>query len=368
MGLVCSHGNYGTLDLTGIFKRTQVIVYRCPVCGMSVDRYERLRDLDGVETRDGWYRLKKEDREYQPRVLIRSLRGMGDQIYLRPFLREWAKKFEVWVDSSFPELFHDIPQVRVYQLGGTMGNTESLFLRYHKECEGKHKLPFAPVDYSIKEFVTYSMNDLRSGKTILESFNKFVVPEPFDFSLKVKDEWESEARKLLTDGVHAGNYLILKAPTLRKEWMCSSRSPRMDYYWPLVEKARKEGYKIVSMAYLQDGEEWFDGEFRDDLVDIKLHGFLPLGTIIGLFSLSAGVISFPSFALPLCMAIQKKLFLIYGGYVPHKHLVDKRVNHKNIYAVEPSPFCFCMDENHNCKKDINESSISRKFERFLLGR
>ena len=45
----------------------------------------------------------------KPSLLIRGQWGLGDNIFARPIVRACVAKYDVWLETPWPELFEDLP-------------------------------------------------------------------------------------------------------------------------------------------------------------------------------------------------------------------------------------------------------------------
>ena len=45
---------------------------------------------------------------HKPAVLIRGMYGLGDNCYSRPFVRAATARYQVWLDTPWPELYQDL--------------------------------------------------------------------------------------------------------------------------------------------------------------------------------------------------------------------------------------------------------------------
>jgi len=185
--------------------------------------------------------------------------------------------------------------------------------------------------------------------------------EDFDFSFPLKDAWVKEARKVVKGLQLKGKKLcIIRRPTCRTEWNCSSRNPEVEYYQLLIDRYKKE-YFYLGLADIEKDKEWFDGEITG--LDKEFNkGEIPLTTILGLMKIADMTITYPSFFMIAAVAIRAKCYTIYGGCAAPHFSLRKRLGLQNFGVVAPEPFCTCHQMHHSCKKDIPPKKVIEGFE------
>lgn len=286
-------------------------------------------------------------------VKIHSYLGLGDNVYMRPFALALAEQYMVDVLTPFPDfLYGGTP------IGCIKPNTQ---LKTQKEYADntcfKWRLPLAQYHRVYKP--NYSVNFHRS-MNVIESFKEYFNLEPKPFQFDIPKAYKTQARKLVES---KKPICYLRLPTIRKEWLCSSRNAHMEYFQHVINMLKDTHY-IVSCLDLRNGAEWLDGDLPSG-IDLCLHnGELDVNGMLGLMSISDCLIGIQSNLIPLSCAFQKPCFIIYGGYVPHRVLVDPYMGLDKLRYIEPKDFCFCINGRHKCNKTIEIDRLTNEFDSF----
>jgi hypothetical protein len=283
--------------------------------------------------------------------IINHYAGLGDNIYHIPFVHQLAKKGTVYMHTPFPELFQFenvicVPHPNAHRLKLQKENgTNNPLYATHCNPHGKQ------INFN------YGSN-FRRGMTVIQSFEAVVPLSEWFFEFKTKPA--CPASDILSRALRAEKKLcVVRLPSVREEWFCSSRNGLMSHFQACIDHLKKD-YYLVAVGDIGNKEQ-YDGpmptgidEHRDE------HGSLGIWDVIDLVNRSDLVLSIQCNMLPICQILHKRAFFIYGGYVPHKSLNDSRFY--QVGYVEPEPFCFCVDNTHKCRKDIPHDRLISRLE------
>lgn len=284
--------------------------------------------------------------------------GIGDNFYQRPVIADMAKSYKtVYLTTAAPEIYWDIPNVKFVR-------PKNINLRTQK----KHVLTLSKATWSDKPKNADTIRWDRVGPTSMSSpYNRIQTKyielenkEDFDFSFPVKNEWIKAAEKIISDLPLKGKKLcIVRRPTIRKEWPCKSRNPKIEYYQLLMDKYKKE-YFFLSIADIKDKHEWFSGSLKgiDGSFD---KGELPLTTLLGLIKLADMTITYPCLFMIAAIAMRAKCFTIFGGIASPEHILRRNLGLYNFAYAAPDPACNCSNPIHRCNKNISRTDILEKF-------
>jgi len=154
-------------------------------------------------------------------------------------------------------------------------------------------------------------------------------------------------------GLKKKKTIIVRPCTVRAEWPASSRNCDPAYLCQAVD-ALKDEFHIISIADLEDGKEWIDGD--EPFAHEKYHaGELSLADILALLESSAGAIGSVGWLLPASMAYNLPMLCIFGGWGASncpERLFDPRIDDKMIVKAMPENFCMCSRHDHKCDKKI----------------
>jgi hypothetical protein len=287
------------------------------------------------------------------------MQGIGDLIYVRPFIQKLAQitNNQVYLDPVIPELFSDInlglrfvdsglPKYRTQQKSYLSTKT-----RFETELPEFDRI----IDWK------YGRSELKQHGIVSHLEHAFGFNPDTSLKFNLPYSHIAEQRALLSSKKIA----IIRPPTVRKEWISTSKNPDPIYINWCTRILKDAGYYTISIADCADGEEWLEGE--EPPSDLKLHKgeFGILGTL-NLFHQADVVIGGPGFIVPAAISAGANLFVIFGGrgeYDNPRTLFDPRMDLKKIGWALPDNFCRCNQMSHECDKMI--STLDDKFFNFL---
>jgi len=263
-------------------------------------------------------------------VIIHSMRGLGDNIYQRAFVR--AVGGPLWLDTPWPELYRDIPGVR--------------FLRPSTGLRTQSKnIELQPGDFwqtpprrARQIRVQYGAAGIVRG--MQRSFGR--DPRAFD----LPDFGMSPV---------SGRYAVVRPVTVRSEWLAETRNPLPEYIAECAAQLRDDGITVVSVADLVDGHEWA----LDPLpaADVVLHhGQLRVSELLALVRGAELVVGGIGWLLPAAIAAGVPGWFICGGQggynAPELLTSPKFMDLSRVGFAVPDKFCRCREKRHTCDKRI----------------
>jgi hypothetical protein len=260
-------------------------------------------------------------------VLVHSMRGLGDNIYQRAFIKQLRRK--IWIDTPWPEIYRDIPNVHfvrpVTQLRTQLKNVNKI-TKWEKAPAG---LPSLKIAYS--------------SRGILRDMRKCFGIAHGDFDLPP-----------LPAPVVSGNYVVIRPVTVREEWRADSRNPLPEYIEKAAIAMRKQGYTVVSVADLEQGKEWIVG--KEPPADIRYHaGELSTEQLLALVAGAKAVIGGIGWIVPACVAAKVPALIIcggQGGYNAPELITSDTMDLSKMTFFVPKRFCRCTLKQHSCNKVI----------------
>jgi len=279
--------------------------------------------------------------------------GFGDQINMRPFVMEATKRYDkVYLSTAFPELYYEKPKNLFFVKPRTR-----LRLQMKNLMKQPRRIWVTPPSQVEKPKFNYG-----KGLNILDALNYTMLGEKntkIDYDLPVDPKWIRSAQSILGTVKSTRPVCIIKYPTLREEWKVETRLPKTEYIQLLIDRYKND-YCFISVADTFPGVDDYYGELKG--IDLKLDT-VDIWTTVGLVYLSNMVIAWPSFFIPLCIALRKKAFFIFGGYHKPENYTNRRMDLSNYAYVAPVPFCNCLKYEHDCNKNIEEDRIITGFEK-----
>jgi len=149
-------------------------------------------------------------------IYVPGYLGLGDNIYLRPTIRELKKQFDnVYVRTPWPEIFEDLDILPV-KPNCTLRTQRKNEDNYHQWHDTPRGINVINPRYSIRTY--------RQGLNPCQAFERHVPSTKFDFSMPTF--LDEQAIELSQDW---GDFAIIRPCTVRKEWSAQARNCIPDY-------------------------------------------------------------------------------------------------------------------------------------------
>lgn len=267
------------------------------------------------------------------RIQVSGMQGLGDNIYIRAFVKTLVDQgHDLTVVTPWPDLFKDLPRVK--------------FQRPHSRLRTQVK----------------NMQRVRADRWNTETVFDKRFNVAYAAASNISNDFTRQFRCLPTWGLPRFKgpsvdkpYIVVRPATLRKEWFASSRNPKPEYIASVVGWL-SDRFNIVSVADLQTGEEWAEGELP--FADIRYHkGELSMSQMLGLCQNAAGVVGGVGWIVPFAVSCNVPTFVVCGGaggYNAPEKLVNGTVDSSNIVFAVPDNYCECTDMTHDCDKTITD--------------
>lgn len=274
-------------------------------------------------------------------IAIRGMQGLGDNIYQRAFIKSLVKSIPVILETPWPELYADLPNL-------SMIKPHTRLRTQKKSADRADKSLWSKPYYGNSIQISYGDKGIMRG--MREKFGidsaSFDLPD-FDSPI-------------------SGKYAVIRPATVRKEWMAASRNPKPEYLAECAKKLLSDGYKVISVADLEDGLEWALEPLPE--ATMQFHkGELNIKQLLGLIQHADLVVGGIGWLTPAAIAYKIPAWFIFGGFGKYnapENLFDAgRMDLSKIGYALPDNFCRCSDGAHNCKKDI--SNHAEKFADWL---
>lgn len=272
-------------------------------------------------------------------MIIRNHRGLGDNIYERAFVKQLPKP--VYLDTPWPEIYAGIEGVHFLR--------PVTPLRTQSKNIARHNTWTMPPARQPTRQIRYGAEGIIPGLTA--SFG--VAPGDFDLPPLPPSPVE-------------GKYVVVRPATVRSEWRADTRNPAPDYLLVAAANAKARGYKVISVADLQEGQEWALEPLP--YADVRFHkGELPVEQLLALVQSAAAVIGGIGWLVPAALAAKVPAWIICGGQggfnSPHQICPPG----STITFAVPDNFCRCRLKQHDCDKRISgyEAKLTDWADRFL---
>lgn len=276
--------------------------------------------------------------------VVEGMQGMGDTVYQRPALGALSKRgTPVYVRTSWPQLYEDMPHVRVLRPSTNLRTQSVNALRYR----GYHDDPPSPH----RARCGYKVRDFQEGTHPSDAIARQLGVQP-DYSwFPLRGD-----QALGGDRKPVG---IVHAATVRQEWYNGARPCKTEYLSSLVRNHPE--YTWISLAWIcGPAETWYDDPPQAD--ERYEHGELQFDELLQLLRTASVIVSCVGFCLPLGPALGTPTLILYGGDVPPSVLEAPWMG--PLDHVAPDPFCACYAARHNdgrCNKELDMRLVEEKF-------
>ncbi|KAF0804925.1 hypothetical protein A6D6_02689 [Alcanivorax xiamenensis] len=260
-----------------------------------------------------------------PVTIVRGMRGLGDNIYQRAFVK--ALPGQVYLDTPWPELYRDLPNVRFLK-PETHLRTQSKNLVRHRHWA---RAPRAGRTINVRYGTQGILPGMRQCFGVRGS------------GLDLPDLGPSPV---------PGDYVVVRPVTVRKEWAAESRNPRPEYVAEAAAELRQRGVTVVSVADLAPGQEWALEPLPEH--DDAFHaGELPVEQLFALVQGARAVVGGVGWLVPAALAALKPAWIVLGGNGGYNapELITPPGEHSVTFAV-PDRLCRCRHHKHRCNKTI----------------
>lgn len=272
-------------------------------------------------------------------LVVEAMRGLGDTIFQRPFIRAAAARGPVWIETPWPELYSDLP-VQFVRMTTPLRTQARNLARQAPERWSQ-----APAD-SQRVVMGYG-RELRR-RSIVEALEAKLPldGEPFRFDLppELSRPWLAESRPIA----------LIRPVTLRREWKNEARNPHPAYVSRLAARLM-DTHHVISVADLEGSAEYLAGQ------PVPAHtrferGELDVSLLLRLIAQADVAIGGVGFLVPAAIALQTRAYIVLGGQGGHNgpdKITDPRMNLDRIGFARPVNLCPCDRMLHRCDKRIS---------------
>ena len=272
-------------------------------------------------------------------ILIRGMWGLGDNIYSRPFVRAAASKFDVYLETPWPELFADL-DIKFVRGQRQLRTQQKNMRRQDATRWWSQRLPSWQVRLGYTSLGTHS---------IIRSLERRWAGIGIGFDPALFDLPDMGPSPMLADRPIA----VVRPATVRTEWCNEARNPWPEYINAIAADLMTT-HQVVAVADLCPGEEWLTGAIP--LAHrYFMFGELNVCELLALIKEADVIVGGVGLIVPAGLALHKKTFVVLGGHGGHnapEKITDPRLDLSRIGFAIPETFCRCTNMLHNCVKDI----------------
>lgn len=274
-------------------------------------------------------------------LVVQGMKGLGDGIFQRPFIRAESERRLVYLETPWPELYADLPNVFPVRSTTTLRTQAKNVARQDATVwnEPPRHADRVVMGYGTRELARGSIVDALAAKLPLRG-------APFIFDLP-------PPRPSCFPGA-GGPYVVVRPVTVRREWCNPARNPDPFALAKVAAWLQEEGYRVVLVADLAEGAEVTVGPLPPH-DEAFLSGELDVVDLMALVRGAAAVVGGVGWIVPMSIAAETPLFVVQGGQLGHNgpdKITDRRMNLTRVGWAKPRYPCGCEKMNHLCRKDL----------------
>lgn len=289
-------------------------------------------------------------------LYVIGMHGLGDNLHQRAIVRSWMQEHEVWLETPWPSVYHDLPGLNLVNKGSRLRTQAKNARREAARFSTKG------VQTGAKRIaISYAPELVRQHGSVLAAMAAHCDVPVGDFSLPVPDAWKRAADAVIAK---TDKPLMIYRPLVeRKEWGgCRNRNPEYSAYAFLFEAIR-DRFHVVSVADLEAGKEWMVGDCIE--ADQEFHaGELSFEILAALMHRAALSYSAPGFATVLAQAVGTPSITVFGGYENSQSFAMGAMLAPTL-GIDPINPCQCFSHHHACQKKIDVAKAEQQIKEFI---
>ena len=303
-------------------------------------------------------------------LLLQGMHGLGDNLHERALVRELMRTNEVWLKTSWPQLFWDLERdLHLLPLKSPIAwmakneiRTAALYGRTPAPSSARTitngylgKMPKGIADY---------------GSVLGTMANICGVQMVGDFRLPIAPAWRERAEAVLARLKPTKPILIYRPQIAISEANRLSaqakiaRNPDAEVYRALYAAIR-DRYFVISLADVTQNVERLIGEQIEP--DAAFHaGELNIEEIAALVSMSAMVLCSPGFMAVLAQAVGARSVCVFGGFEDARSF-SAGARFTPTLSIEPIHPCACWLPACAHSKEIDMQTALARIAQFTGG-
>jgi hypothetical protein len=266
--------------------------------------------------------------------------GLGDNIFSRPFVRVAATKYDLWLDTPWPELYADL-DIKFWRGTRRLRTQQKNIAR---QPRARWSTPYHHPAWR-ELTVRYDLN----SSTIIRSLERRWSDIGVGFEPELFDLPDMGASPVASERPIA----VVRPVTVRSEWRNEARNPRPEYIAAIAAELMAT-HMVVVVADLEPGHEWLVGKLPP-AHQYLVNGELPVRELLALLRDADIVIGGVGWIVPAGLALKVKTFVVLGGHGGHNapaKITDPRLDLSRLGFAIPDRFCQCTTMLHDCNKEM----------------
>lgn len=279
-------------------------------------------------------------------LFIRGMKGLGDNLFQRPFVRAAAASQPVFIETPWPQIYADLFNVFPVHCATSLRTQAKNVNAWAGEWH-------APPPRAREVSISYVGSDLRR-RSITETMERQIgaTEERIFFDLPAN----------LPAPPNMPPYAVVRPVTVRREWLNEARNPYPEHVAETAALMRARGLKVILVADIDGRAEKLVGDLPPH-DSAFIEGELSVRQLLALVAGAAAVAGGVGWLVPAAIAAKTPAFIIQGGQMAHNapHVItDQRMDLTRVGWARPDRPCACEDMTHNCRKRI--SNLAEQFE------
>jgi hypothetical protein len=268
--------------------------------------------------------------------------GLGDNVFSRPFIRAATNRYEVWLDTPWPEIYEDL---NIKFVRGPPRRLRTQNKNINRQKRERWSLPPSGMTRQIK--IGYGI-DLHM-RSIIASMEAQWASVGIAFDPALFDLPDMGPSPFASDRPIA----VVRPVTVRSEWRNEARNPLPEYLTAIIQHLMAT-HTVVMVADLEPGQEWLVGKLPP-AHQYFVNGELSVRQLLALVRNADVLLGGVGWIVPVGLALKVKTFVVLGGHGGHNapdKITDKRLDLTRLGFATPDRFCQCTGMLHNCKKEM----------------
>jgi hypothetical protein len=300
-----------------------------------------------------------------PPLVLNGMHGLGDNLHERAIVRELMRAYEVWLKTSWPQLFWDMPALHLLPLKSPIPWMQKNEIRT-AALYGR-----TPPPPGAKLVSNGYLSRMRPGNrvSVLQTMANVcgVQLGEGDFRLPVAPAWDQKADALLARLNPSKPLMIyrpliaLHGPNRESARAKLARNPDFAAYHALVSRIRPLFF-VVSLADLGDAEALIGPQIEADAA--YHNGELDLETVVALTARAELVFTSPCFLTVMAQAVSTPLICIFGGF-EGKESFSAGARYSPWLPIEPINPCACWSPRCAHDKAIDIPTAHARIAQFI---
>lgn len=283
-------------------------------------------------------------------LFIEGMFGLGDSIYQVPIVHELCRRHpHVYLRTPWPQLYsaqglHFVKPVTSLRTQARNATQQS-----------KRYVTTTPRNYTLARlsYVAGQRQGVPLFRGLVQSV-RHLLPLTFHYNIQSRPACLSR-----------GNYVVIRPPTLRREWLAPSRNPLMAYIQEAIDHLNAAGVPTIVVADIHAPEEIYDGPRPLNATEYMENGQLDLPSLLQLVYGARFVVGGVGFLAPMAMSLQTPALIVHGGaggWNAPAH-IDAPGGH--LTHLLPDQYCLCKQHHHTCNKQITPLRLQRALDLLL---